>query len=99
MQPPLGEIIEHRYDWEVHRDEALARRSLKKKQVVEAFDRWINPESKACRKLSVHVIGTSDGQASLGRPMLSDCAKEMIDNGVREFHEWTENKDWGRVYE
>jgi len=91
-----GEILEHRYDWEVHRNEALALRSLTKSQVTEAFDMWLYPETKCRRKLSIHAIGIKEGQASIGRPVGS-CNKAMVDDSVKKFHTAAGNKTWGCI--
>lgn len=90
-----GEILERRYDWEVHRNEALSLRSLTKKQVLEAFNTWLHPETKSRRKMSVYAIGTTEGQASIGRPVVTCSTKEMVDDSVKGFHKAGGNNTWG----
>lgn len=87
------EIVEMRYDFEAHRNEAECLRSLTKQQVIDGFDRWLNPDNPARRKIEVCAIGLSEGSASIGRPNIDpENVNEFIDEQVAEFHRkanWT----------
>ncbi len=92
------EIVESRYDWEVHRNEAHTLRSVTKDQLIKAFDEWLCP-SKDNRRLVVHAIGTKEGLSSTNRPVISpDDVGNAIDDKVRAFHRASGNKTWGRIF-
>ena len=92
------EIVENRYNWEVHRDEAHALRSITKEQVIKAFDTWLSPKEDSRRRLIVHAIGTKEGVSSLNRPTVPiEDVGNIIDNKVKAFHKATGNKTWGKI--
>ena len=89
------EIIESRYDFEVHRNEAERLRTIQKQEVLDGFDKWLNPNNPNRRKIEVCAIGISDGSASQDRPMVEDeNVNDYIDGKVSEFHE----KSGGKMY-
>ena len=70
-----AEIKEGRYDFEAYRKEALCLRSISKDQLTAAYDEWLYPmckdgKPKKRRRMIVHVIGSGEGAASLGRPTI-----------------------------
>uniref|UniRef100_A0A7S4UXX9 Peptidase M16 C-terminal domain-containing protein n=2 Tax=Ditylum brightwellii TaxID=49249 RepID=A0A7S4UXX9_9STRA len=98
-----SEINEGRYDWEAYRNEADHLRSITKERVMTAFDDWLSPKceqgnAKERRRLVVHVIGTSEGPASDGRPIIeSDKLGKEIDQRVKAFHEAAGHATWGKI--
>lgn len=96
-----NEIRDCRYDWEVNRNEALALRNVTKEQVLDAFDKWLNPNSPERRVVFVQVIcGLKDGgDAALGRPEVTPAhIGSYCDDRVHEFHEICKKQVWGTVY-
>jgi len=95
-----SEIIENRYDFEVHRNEAEELKKVTKEDILKAFDKWLSPESKNRRKLDVHAIGSAEGIASDGRPTVetSEDIGETIDVKVGAFHKVAAGKTWGSIY-
>lgn len=93
------EIVESRYDWEVHRNEAHALRSISKEQVLKAFDDWLYPSTTSHRKLLVvHAIGTKEGVSSMNRPIIRrEDVCNAIDDKVKAFHKASANKTWGKI--
>ena len=97
-----SEIIEGRYDWEAYRKEVLCLRQIRKKDVLDAYDEWLNPvcakgRKKKRRKICVHVIGSGEGEASAGRPDFGpDKVGDRIDDVVAEFHNSTK-ETWGKI--
>ncbi len=93
------EILENRYDWEVHRNEVHTLRSITKDQVLKAFDDWLCPSNKSRRRLIVHAIGTKEGPSSENRPTIPpEEVRNVIDEGVKGFHKATGNKTWGKIF-
>lgn len=91
------EIVESRYDWEVHRNEAHTLRSVTKEEVIAAFDNWLCPSKSTRRKLVVHAIGTKEGVSSLNRPIIPpEDVGNAIDKQVSSFHKTIGNKYYGR---
>ena len=89
------EIIESRYDFEVHRNEAERLRTINKQEVLDGFDKWLNPNFAHRRKIEVCAIGISEGNASEGRPIIEDDnVNDYIDRLVSEFHQ----KTGGKIY-
>ena len=92
------EITEKRYDWEVHRNEAHALRSITKDQVIQTFDNLVCPSNASRRRLIIHAIGTKEGVSSLDRPIIPiEDVGNAIDEKVQEFHKATGNKTWGKI--
>jgi secreted Zn-dependent insulinase-like peptidase len=97
-----AEIRDGRYDWEVNRNEALALRGVTKDMVLEAFDKWLNPNHKR-RMLAVQVICApqkdDDGAAATGRPEVSAAdVHKYCDDRVKEFHHLCKNQTWGKIF-
>jgi nardilysin len=89
------EIIESRYDFEVHRNEAERLRAIQKQDVLDGFDKWLNPKVASRRKIEVCAIGISEGNASQGRPSVEDeNVNDYIDDKVSEFHQKTSGKTY-----
>eukprot|EP00557_Chaetoceros_sp_GSL56_P013042 CAMPEP_0176481116 /NCGR_PEP_ID=MMETSP0200_2-20121128/2644_1 /TAXON_ID=947934 /ORGANISM="Chaetoceros sp., Strain GSL56" /LENGTH=1248 /DNA_ID=CAMNT_0017877291 /DNA_START=89 /DNA_END=3832 /DNA_ORIENTATION=- len=65
-----SEIVENRYDFEVHRKEAEALRNITKDHLLQSFDQWLSASNAERRKLEIRTIGTSEGMASEGRPII-----------------------------
>ena len=99
-----SEILERRYDWEVHRNEALQLKGITRSEMLAAYDDWLLPtcvmngRPKQRRCLVVHVIGASDGPASQGRPAVDACSiGAMIDDQVKAYHAAAGNVTWGKI--
>jgi secreted Zn-dependent insulinase-like peptidase len=92
------EIVEHRYDFEVHRNEVEYLKKLTKKDLLAAFDTFLSPNNNKRRKLEVRAIG-SEGDASRGRPNveLGKYPGEAIDAKIHNFHK-VSGKTWGKIY-
>jgi len=95
-----GEIIESRYDWEAHRDEAVYLKSVTKDEVTAAYDKWLFPtevsgEMRERQRLVVHVIGSGEGPSSSGHPELdSEVIDAEVENQIRAFHEAAGSNAW-----
>ena len=94
-----SEIVESRYEFEVHRNEAEQLKKITKDDLVKAFDKYLSPASKKRRKLSIHAIGTSEGLASRGRPTVEpdEDIGLLVDTKVSAFREIA-GKTWGKIY-
>lgn len=94
-----SEIVEKRYDFEIHRNEVEYLKTISKDDVLKAFDKYLSTDSKKRRKLTVHAIGTSEGLASNGRPSVGEDEDigESIDQQVNAFRK-TAGKTWGKIY-
>lgn len=93
-----GEICDGRYDWQVHRNEALCLRNVTKKDVLEAYDTWLLPGRKR-RTVVVQVIGSGDSSVSRGRPDVEvSRLGQYADDLVQEFHKFTKGQTWGKIY-
>jgi secreted Zn-dependent insulinase-like peptidase len=89
------EIIESRYDFEVHRNEAERLRTINKQEVLDGFDKWLNPNFAHRRKIEVCAIGISEGNGCEGRPIIEDDnVNDYIDRLVSEFHQKTGGKTY-----
>lgn len=96
-----GEIRDGRYDFQIHRNEAVLLRSVTKDRVVVAYDEWLSPlsvdgkyENKR-RMLVVKVVGSSDAD---GRPVVDESSVgDFIDESVLGFQKSTGNQTWGKV--
>ncbi len=97
-----SEIIEQRYDFEVHRNEAEVLRQLKKQDLLSAFDNWLCPSHKQTltRKLTICVIGTADTSVSDQSLVTinAEDAKSAIDSEVAKFHDSSGKQTWGKVF-
>jgi secreted Zn-dependent insulinase-like peptidase len=94
-----SEIIENRYDFEIHRNEVECLKKITKDDVLKAFDKHLNPKNKKRRKLDIHTIGTTEGLASDGRPVVSsdDNIGDLINEEVATFRKIA-GKSWGKIY-
>jgi secreted Zn-dependent insulinase-like peptidase len=97
-----AEIRDCRYEWEVNRNEALALRGLAKSTVLEAFDKWLSPNTQR-RMLVVQAIcapqNGEDAAASLGCPDVDPSkVSSFVDDCVNEFHQVCKQQTWGKIY-
>ena len=91
-----GEITEHRYQWEDHREEVVHLKSITKEMTLKAYDEWLL--NKKRKQLTVCVIA-GEGPASNARPdVKSEDVSEFNDNAVKEIHTACKNQTYGRVY-
>jgi nardilysin len=93
-----GEIYDARYDWQIHRNEAICLRNVTKQQVLEAYDRWLLPGQKR-RMVVVQIIGSGETAVSHGRPDV-DIAEHgaYADQLVEDFHKFCKGQTWGKIY-
>lgn len=86
-----NEIVEGRYEWEIHRSEALCLRGVTKDELIKAYDEFLCPRSADGKKrerrcITVHVIGSSE-EACAGRPdMEADRIEEEVDGLISSIH-------------
>lgn len=99
-----SEIIEGRYDFEAYRKEVQCLRAISKEQLIAAYDEWLHPlckkgKPKKRRRMVLHVIGSGDGPASLGRPVIEKgkVVGDEIDRLVHQFHASVKHESWGRI--
>jgi nardilysin len=93
-----SEIRDGRYKWECEREEVICLKTITKEQTLEAYDKWISPENKKCRRLSVKVIA-SEGPAAEGRPDVNQEDVELFaDQCVAACHSFCKNQTYSRVY-
>lgn len=99
-----SEIVEGRYDFEAYRKEVQCLQSISKEELMEAYDAWLSPvckddKPKKRRRLVVHVIGSGDGDASIGRPVVENekAVGDEIDTIIRQFHNSVKHETWGRI--
>jgi len=94
-----AEIAENRYDFEVHRNEASALKTITKSDLLKVFDKYLSPDHEKRRKLEVHAIGTSEGLASSGRPCVGpdENVGEIIDEQLNAYRKIA-SKTWGTIY-
>lgn len=94
-----SEIVENRYEFEVHRNEVECLKIITKDDVLRAFDKYLSPNNKKRRKLSIHTIGTSEGLASSGRPVVDSDGNigELIDEQVAAIRK-VAGKTYGKIY-
>lgn len=95
-----SEIVENRYDFEVHRKEAEALRNITKDHLLKSFDQWLSTNNAKRRKLEIRTIGTSEGMASEGRPIMGpeESIGESIDEKIFNFHKLAGHKTFGKIY-
>jgi hypothetical protein len=98
-----GEIRDGRFDFQIHRNEAVCLRSVTKGRVVAAYDDWLSPTSVdgtpiKRRMLVVQVIGPSEGPASGGRPVVDESSiRDYVDENIRSFQKSVGNETWGKI--
>ena len=94
-----SEIVENRYDFEVHRNEVEALKKLTKEDLLGAFDSFLSPKNSKRRRLEIRAIG-AEGVASNGRPEVEPdkCLGETIDEKVQNFHKLSAGKTWGKIF-
>jgi nardilysin len=91
------EIRDGRFDWQSWRSEAVCLKSLTKQDVIESFHRWLAPSTRR-NILAVQVIGSGQGDSSLGRPSVdSDNFESFVDEQVADLHRRCKKQFWGRV--
>jgi secreted Zn-dependent insulinase-like peptidase len=99
------EIVDGRYDWECHRSETLQLKGLAKADILKMFDEILMPTRSSDgalqkkRRLVVQVIGTSEGEASKGRPAPNGDADTgiSIDDLVKDYHNKAGGSTWGKI--
>lgn len=95
-----GEIRDGRYDFQIHRNEAVCLRSVSKERVVAAYDEWLSPtrpdgSPNKRRMLVVQVIGPSD---AAGRPVVDESiVHDHIDEAIQTFQKSIGNETWGKI--
>lgn len=95
-----GEIRDGRFDFQIHRNEAVCLRSVTKERVVAAYDEWLSPtcadgSPNKRRMLVVQVVGSNDAG---GRPVVEEPqVRGHIDDAVRAFHKSIGNETWGKI--
>lgn len=96
-----SEIVEGRYDFEVHRREAEALKTMSKEHLIQSFDKWLSISNADRRKLEVHAIGTFEGTPSEVRHEIGSQYQsigEYIDSKIFGFHKASGNKTFGKIY-
>jgi nardilysin len=93
-----SEIDNGRFEWESWRNETVCLKDINKDDVLKALDEWILPGKKR-HIVSVQVIGDGKTDASIGRPILKECASvtDYADESIQEFHKICKSQIWGRV--
>ena len=95
-----NECVEGRYEWEVHRNEALCLRTITKDDLLHAYDEWLLPQSSSGkankrRRVIIHVIGTGEGDASNGRPDVEAGRVDAeADQRILNFHKCSGEAFW-----
>jgi len=99
-----SEITEGRYDFEAYRKEVLMMRTISKRQLIDVYDEWLYPlcengKPKKRRRMVLHIIGSGDGPASLGRPAIENekTVGDEIDRLLHQFHASVKKESWGRI--
>jgi secreted Zn-dependent insulinase-like peptidase len=97
-----GEIRDGRHEWEHPRNEAVCLRSITKERVLASYDEWLLPTTdgypRKRRMLSVQIIGSGEGPASLGRPEIDDSALGYhVDEAVQSYRKAIGNATWGKI--
>ena len=92
------ECTTDRYEWEVHRNEALCLREITLDDLLSCYDEYFYPggaeKRNERRRITIQVIGTGK-DSSDGRPVI-DSAKvdEEVDKMIAGFHESTGKAVW-----
>ena len=97
-----SEIVEGRYDFEAFRNECICLKQTTKEQLIAAYDEWLNPlkngQQNKRRQLVVQVIGSGEGDPSLGRPVFENkTVGDEIDRLVQQFHTSVKHESWGKI--
>ena len=99
-----SEIMEGRYDFDVLRKEVHCLRSITKDKLIAAYDDWLHPvcakgKPRKRRRMVLNVIGSGDGAASMGRPLIENmkAVGDEIDSLVHKFHQSVKHETWGRI--
>lgn len=92
------EIRDGCFEWQGWRDEAACLVEITKEEVIEAYDKWLNPDQDHRRQvLALQVIGTGRGAVSRARPKVEGELGDYIDAQVRAFRDRCKDQIWGRV--
>lgn len=86
-----SEIVEGRFDFEVHRNEVEALKKVTKEDVLKAFDEYLSATSKKRCKLEVRAVGENCSD----RPQMSP---DDYDNEVSNYHKLCNHKTFGKIY-
>jgi secreted Zn-dependent insulinase-like peptidase len=92
------EINEHRYDWEVNRNEVVSLRSITLQKTLSAYDSWLFPPTSKRRFLVVQVLGMHEGHRMSDAHSTHDEISRFVDGQVHKFHETAGNSTWGKIY-
>ena len=87
-----------RYEWEVHRKEALCLREITLEDLLSCYDEFLYPggaeKRNERRRITIQVIGTGK-ESSDGRPAIeSDKVDEEVDRMIESFHKSSGGKVW-----
>ena len=95
-----GEIRDGRFDFQIHRNEAVCLRSVVKERVLSAYDEWLSPTCadgtrNKRRMLIVQVVGSSDVD---GRPVVEESAvRDYVDEAILSFQKSVNHETWGKI--
>lgn len=99
-----SEMTDGRYDFEAYRKEVHCLRTISKDDLIDAYDKWLHPVCKKGkqnkrRRMVVHVIGSGEGSASFGRPVIDHekAVGDEIDRVLQQFHTSVKQESWGRI--
>lgn len=93
-----SEIREARYSWEDHREEVLHLKTITKEETLKAYDKWLSPENKKRRQMTIKVVA-GEGPAAVGRPeVTSEDIEDYNDKCVEAIHKQCKQQTFGRVY-
>jgi len=93
-----SEIVALRYDWECSRSEAVHLQTVKKQNVLDAYEKWLAPSCadgnpKSRRKLTVVVEGGTQG-GELGTSV--DIGR-IINERIVQYHTDHVHDTWGEI--
>jgi hypothetical protein len=73
-------------------------KTIKKVDVLNAYDKWLSPKSKNRNRLVVKVPA-SEGPSASGRPLVDNSDSEKHnDKQVESFHAFCQRQTFGRIY-
>jgi secreted Zn-dependent insulinase-like peptidase len=92
------EIRDGRYLWEAEREEVMCLKTLTQKAAINAYDKWLFPQSKQRMRLAVKVTA-SEGPASVGRCDVNpEDVDEYNDRSVQACYKFCKNQTFGRIF-
>ena len=86
-----------RYEWEVHRNEALRLREVTLEDLLSCYDEYFYPgtleKRNERRRITIQVIGS--GKEEDGRPAIEPAkVDEEVDKSIATFHKSTGGAVW-----